>query len=68
MEARATFRGGRMSVGFMVAVMALAVAFLLGGASGYITKALMAPASTTTTHFVTIPASSPQRTILPNQA
>ena len=67
MQAQAAFRGGRMSVGLLVAVMALLVTFLLGGASGYIVKALTAPASTTT-QVETIPQSSPQRTILPNQA
>lgn len=67
MEAQATFRGGRVSVGVLAAVMALLVAFLLGSASGYIIKALTVPASTGT-QVVTIPQSSPQRTILPNQA
>jgi ABC-type dipeptide/oligopeptide/nickel transport system permease subunit len=68
MEARVTFRGGRMSVGFMVAVIALVVAFVLGGTSGYIAKALTIPASTTTTQYVEVPAPSPKLTILPNQA
>ena len=68
MEARATFRGGRMSVGFMVAVMALVTVFLLGGASGYVIKALTVPASTTTTTYISVPAPTPKQTILPNQA
>jgi ABC-type dipeptide/oligopeptide/nickel transport system permease subunit len=68
MQAQATFRGERrMSVGLFVAVIALLVAFMLGGASGYIVKALTAPV-TTGTQVVTIPQSLPQRTILPNQA
>lgn len=67
MQAQATFRGGRMSVGLFVALVALVVTFLLGGASGYIVKALTVPASTNT-QVETIPQSSPQRTILPNRA
>lgn len=67
MQAQATFRGGRMSVGLFVALVALVVTFLLGGASGYIVKALSVPASIGT-QDVTYPQSSPQRTILPNQA
>lgn len=67
MQAQATFRGGRMSVGMYVAIIALLVAFVLGGASGYIVKALTVPASTGT-QVVTIPQSEPQRTILPNRA
>ena len=68
MQAQAAFRGERrMSVGLLVAVIALLVAFLLGGASGYIVKAVTAPSSTGT-QVVTIPQSLPQRTILPNQA
>ena len=66
MQAQATLRGGRMSIGLFVALMALVVTFLLGGASGYIVKALTVPASTST-QVETIPQSSPQRTILPNQ-
>jgi hypothetical protein len=67
MQAQATLRGGRMSVGLFVALMALVITFLLGGASGYVIKALTVPASNGT-QVVTIPQSSPQRTILPNQA
>ena len=67
MQAQATFRGGRMSVGMFVAVIALLVAFMLGGASGYIIKALTVPA-TNGTQVVTIPQPEPQRTILPNRA
>jgi ABC-type dipeptide/oligopeptide/nickel transport system permease subunit len=55
-----------MSIGLFVALIALVVTFLLGGASGYIAKALTVPASTST-HVETIPPASPQRTILPNQ-
>ena len=66
MQAQATLRGGRMSIGLFVALIALVVTFLLGGASGYIVKALTVPASTTTQMEI-IPQSSPQRTILPNQ-
>ena len=67
MQAQAAFRGGRMSVGLFVAVMALLVTFLLGGASGYIVKALSVPASNGT-QVLTIPQSSPVQTILPNRA
>jgi hypothetical protein len=66
MQAQATLRGGRMSVGLLVAVVALLITFLLGGASGYIAKALTAPA-TNSTQVVTMPQSEPQRTILPNR-
>jgi hypothetical protein len=64
MQAQATPRDGRMSIGLFVALIALVVTFLLGGASGYIVKALAVPAST---QVEPIPQSSPQRTILPNQ-
>jgi hypothetical protein len=56
-----------MSIGVFVALMALVITFLLGGASGYIVKALTAPVSNGT-QFVTVPQSEPQRTILPNRA
>jgi ABC-type transport system involved in cytochrome bd biosynthesis fused ATPase/permease subunit len=67
MDARATFRQSRMSVGVVLALVALAAAFLLGGASGYLVKAWTVPASTST-QIVTLPPATPQRTILPNQA
>jgi hypothetical protein len=67
MQAQATLRGGRMSIGMFVAVMALVITFLLGGASGYIVKALTVPVSNGT-QFVPVPQSEPQRTILPNRA
>jgi hypothetical protein len=50
-----------------VAVMALVITFLLGGASGYIVKALTVSVSNGT-QVVTVPQSEPQRTILPNRA
>jgi ABC-type transport system involved in cytochrome bd biosynthesis fused ATPase/permease subunit len=67
MNANATFRQSRLSVGVVLAVIALAAAFLLGGASGYLVKAWTVPASTST-QVVPIPSATPQRTILPNQA
>lgn len=83
MQAQATLRAGRMSIRLFVALAALVVAFVLGGASGYVVKALSVPTSTSTQ--VVMPQStprnggpggqigdtphpSPQRTILPNQA
>lgn len=66
MEATASFTGGRRSVRFLAAIIALAVAFLLGGAGGYVVKALTATA-TTSTQIVVVPAASPKQTILPNQ-
>jgi hypothetical protein len=56
-----------MSIGLFVALMALVITFLLGGASGYIVKALTVPVSNGT-QVVTVPQSEPQRTILPNRA
>lgn len=61
MEAR------RMSIGVLMALLALAATFLLGGAGGYIVKAVTSPA-TTPPQVITIPASSPKQTILPNEA
>ena len=71
MQAQAASRGGRTSVGFLVAVIAILVTFLLGGASGYIVKALTAPAANSTPGFTTTQSNDlqpqPQRTILPNR-
>jgi hypothetical protein len=67
MAAETTFRQSRMSVGWLLVLVAVAAAFLLGGASGYLVKAWTVPASTST-QIVTIPPATPQRTILPNQA
>ena len=71
MQAQAAFRGGRMSVGVLVAVIAILITFLLGGASGYIVKALTVPATNSTGGFTTTqsadPQPLPQRTILPNR-
>ena len=65
MEARATLRGGRISSGVvMTFIVALLAAFLLGGAGGYLVRAVTIPASTTTTNSVT--ETLPQRTLLPN--
>jgi len=68
MEARATLREGRMSIGVLMALLALAATLLLGGAGGYLVKAVTSPAVTTHVEFVTIPAGSPKQTILPNEA
>jgi hypothetical protein len=67
MAAETTFRQGRMSIGWLLVVVAVAAAFLLGGAGGYLVKAWTGPASTST-QIVTLPPATPQRTILPNQA
>ena len=67
MQAQATLRDGRMSIGLFVALTALVITFLLGGASGYIVKAVTIPLSNGT-QVVTVPQSEPQRTILPNRA
>jgi hypothetical protein len=65
MEARATLRGGRISSGVvMTFIVALLAAFLLGGAGGYLVRAVTIPVSTTTTTSVT--ETVPQRTLLPN--
>jgi ABC-type transport system involved in cytochrome bd biosynthesis fused ATPase/permease subunit len=56
-----------MSAGWLLVLIAVAAAFLLGGASGYLVKASTVPASTST-QIVTLPPVTPQRTILPNQA
>jgi uncharacterized protein HemY len=67
MESTPTFRGGRISnsvaITFTVAVLA---AFLLGGAGGYVVRAVtistpQRATSTSVTHTV------PQQTILPNR-
>jgi hypothetical protein len=67
MEARATLREGRMSVGVMMALLALAATFLLGAGGGYFVKAVTSPA-VTQTHVITIPAGTPKQTILPNES
>jgi len=67
MATETTFRQGRMSIGWLLVLVAVAAAFLLGGASGYLVKAWTVPASTST-QIVTLPPATPQRTILPNQA
>ncbi len=67
MEAKATLREGRMSIGVVMALLALAATFLLGGAGGYIVKAVTSPA-TIQTQVNSIPAASPKQTILPNEA
>ncbi|HEV2028677.1 MAG TPA: hypothetical protein VGS16_09125 [Candidatus Dormibacteraeota bacterium] len=71
MQAQATYNGGRMSVGVFVAVIAILVTFLVGGASGYLVKALTVPAQTSAPGFITTQSTDqqplPQRTILPNR-
>jgi hypothetical protein len=65
MEARATLRGGRISSGVvMTFIVALLAAFLLGGAGGYLVRAVTIPASTITTTSVT--ETAPRQTLLPN--
>ena len=67
MEARATFRGARISGSVVVAfIVALLAAFLLGGAGGYLVRALTIPASTTASPSVM--QTVPQHTLLPNQS
>jgi hypothetical protein len=67
MAARTAFRRSRMSSGVLFVLIAVAAAFLLGGASGYLVKTWTVPASTST-QVTTMPPAAPQRTILPNQA
>lgn len=67
MAAQTTFRQGRMSIGWLLVLIAVAAAFLLGAAGGYLVKSWSVPA-TTSTQIVTLPPATPQRTILPNQA
>lgn len=67
MEARATLRGGRISGSVVVAFMvALLAAFLLGGAGGYVIRAVTIPSSTTTS--TSIPETAPQQTLRPNHS
>ena len=50
MEARATFGGTQIATGVVrLFIVALLVAFLVGGAGGYIVRALTSSVSTTTT-------------------
>jgi hypothetical protein len=67
MEARATLRGGRISGSVVVAFMfALLAAFLLGGAGGYVIRAVTIPSSTTiSTPFL---ETAPQQTLSPNHS
>ena len=67
MAAETTFRQGRMSAGWLLVLAAVAAAFLLGGASGYLVKSWTVPAATSN-QIVPLPPATPQRTILPNQA
>ncbi len=67
MEARATLREGRMSIGVLMALLALAATFLLGGAGGYLVKTVTSPA-TMQTQVIPFPVASPKQTILPNEA
>ncbi len=65
MEARATLRGGRISSTVaMTFIVALLAAFLLGGAGGYVGRALTMPATTTSAPIV---ETTPEQTILPNR-
>ena len=67
MEASATLRGDRFSTGIaMTFVLAVLAAFLLGGAGGYIVRAVTIPASTTIS--APIVQATPQQTLLPNQS
>jgi len=56
-----------MSIGVVMALLALVATFLLGGAGGYLVKAVTSPA-TTQTQVIPLPAASPKQTILPNEA
>ena len=67
MEASTTLQRQRYPASMLVVVIALALAFLLGGASGYVTKALTTPSTTSAPSVITVPASTPQQTILPNR-
>ena len=53
MAARTTFDGARISKGVIAVFVALVVALLLGGVSGYLIKALTLPVATATQHFGT---------------
>jgi hypothetical protein len=67
MEARATLRGARISNSVVVTfIVALLAAFLLGGAGGYLVRAVTIPASNTNSPSVT--QTVPQQTLLPNQS
>jgi hypothetical protein len=48
MQARATFGGARISKSVVAVLVALLVAYLLGGASGYVIKAIGLPNATAT--------------------
>lgn len=67
MEARAMLRGDRNSTSIvMTFVLAVLAAFLLGGAGGYIVRAVTIPAATTISTPVI--ETTPQQTLLPNQS
>jgi hypothetical protein len=67
MEARTTLRGGRISSSAVVTfIVALLVAFLLGGAGGYVMRSVTIPAATTSS--TPIPETMPQQTLLPNHS
>ncbi|OLD50782.1 MAG: hypothetical protein AUI42_01635 [Actinobacteria bacterium 13_1_40CM_2_65_8] len=67
MEARATLRGARISTNVVITfIVALLAAFLLGGAGGYIVRALTIPVTTATSAAVT--ESAPQQTLTPNRS
>jgi hypothetical protein len=70
MEARTTLRTFRLSRPMVTALVAIVVAFLLGGAGGYLFKSQNLPVTTTSPRVdvVTYPSPSPRRTILPNSA
>lgn len=67
MEARVALRGGRTSSSIvMTFILAVLAAFLLGGAGGYIVRAITIPASTTNSSPIT--ETTPRRTLLPNES
>jgi hypothetical protein len=67
MDASTTLQRQRYPARLLVVVIALASAFLLGGASGYVTKALTTPSTTSAPAVITVPAGTPKQTILPNR-
>jgi len=71
MEARTTLRGSRISTAVvMTFVAALLAAFLLGGAGGYLVRAVSSPASSAvpTPFSEPLPETAPQKAVLPDWA
>jgi hypothetical protein len=71
MQARTAFGRGRMSPAIVVTfVVAMLGALLLGGAGGYLVRAMSSPALTTVTAPIVVPQtnSGPQQPALPDWA